>query len=500
MKRILPFLLALMAFSCVFAQNPKREFRGAWIHVIGQSQWMKMTPKQQQEYISRQFELLERAGCNAVFFQVRPTADALYKSKYEPWSVWLTGRRGKAPSQDWDPLAYAVEEAHKRGLELHAWLNPYRVTSDPKEVLPEDHDANVHPERFVRYDGKVFFDPAYQENRDFICMVVEDIVSRYDVDGIHLDDYFYPYPVAGKPFEQDAASYAKFGQGKNRADWRRENVDKLIAQLHKTVKSTKPWVRFGVSPFGIWRNKKTDPKGSATNGLQNYDDLYADPLNWAKNGWVDYLAPQLYWALNHNLASTEVLAHWWNDNVEGTDVYIGYDVRQTMGTADSKTGAPNELDSKVNLSRSLDNVKGNIWWHGYWVTDNYKGASDLLSNKYQSTLALAPAYGNPSEGPSPISGMKFVRNDGRVILEWSKPSHSGKKKATDAVKYVVYEFLPDEDASNLESAEAIITITPNTRIVLAEKGEEESIKGNTYVVTAVDRMNRESRPTKLRLR
>lgn len=481
------------------AQNPKREFRGAWLHVIGQTQWQNKTPAQQREYISKQFDLLEQAGCNAVIFQVRPTADALYKSKYEPWSAWLTGQRGKAPSEDWDPLEYAVNEAHRRGMELHAWLNPYRVTSNAKEVLPANHDAKQNPHRYVSFNGQTFFDPAYQENRDFICLVIQDIVSRYDVDGIHIDDYFYPYPSNGQKFNGDDASYAKFGKGQKRDDWRRENVNKLIEQIHKTIKTAKPWVRFGVSPFGIWRNKSSDPKGSNSGGLQNYDDLYADPLYWARKGWIDYLAPQLYWALDLKVAPSRHLAQWWNDNANGVDVYIGQDTKKTMDTPDPGTNASDELDTKIRLSRSLDHVQGNVWWHGYWVTENYKGVADRLRKDYQSTLALPPAYGDLGRHPDAVSGLKFIRSDGKLILGWDREEHRHGQKETDAVKYVVYEFLPGEDTSDLDNAETIISITPNSRIILADKGGEAELKGNTYVVTAVDRMNRESKPSKLKL-
>ena len=500
MKRILSFLfLAIITLFTATAENPKREFRGAWLHVIGQSQWMNKTPAQQRQYIINQFDLLEQAGCNVVIFQVRPTADALYKSQYEPWSYWLTGKRGKAPAEDWDPLQFAVEEAHKRGMELHAWLNPYRVTSNSKEVLPENHDSRIHPERYVKFNGQTFFDPAYQENRDFICLVVEDIVKRYDIDGLHIDDYFYPYPADGKKFQNDDESYAKFGEGRNRADWRRENVNKLIEQLHKTIKGAKSWVRFGVSPFGIWRNKSSDPRGSNSSGLQNYDDLYADPLLWAEKGWIDYLAPQLYWSLDMKAAPSRHLAQWWNDHANGVDVYIGQDVKRTMDSADPGNNSEDELDTKINLSRSLENVKGNVWWHGYWVTDNYRGVADKLKSNYQSTLALPPAYGDQSKRPETVNGLKFERANGKLLLDWDKNPRSNRQKDTDIVKYVVYEFLPGEDTDNLEQAETIITITPSTRIVLAENGGEDEIKGNTYVVTAVDRQNRESKPAKLKL-
>lgn len=474
-----------------WAANPKREFRGAWLHIIGQSQYMNLQQKgseKLQEYIADQIDRLHRAGCNVIIFQVRPTADAAYISDIEPWSSWITGKRGEEPNPFWDPLQFAIDEAHKRGMELHAWLNPYRVTSSPKEVLPSDHISKQHPERFFKYDGKIFFDPAYQENRDYICEVVRDITDRYDIDAIHIDDYFYPYPVAGKEIP-DAASYKKFGGEMKVADWRRHNVDLLIEQMHKTIKETKPWVRFGVSPFGIWRNKKTDPRGSDSNGLQNYDGLYADVLLWARNGWVDYLAPQLYWELDLKAAPSRHLAHWWSDNSEGVDIYIGQDVRRTMNSADPKAGDTNELATKVKLSRELPNIKGNVWWHGYWVTENMKGVADSLAYVHQNTVALPPAYGDPKERPKPVKNLQMKKRDGKIYLEWD--AEKIKNETTDPIRFVVYSFIEGEDM-DLDNVEAMMILTPNKEYLVSEDDDPHQLKGIRFAVTALDRNNRES--------
>ncbi len=492
-------LVATLSLNGAEQGNPKREFRGAWLHVIGQSQWMNKSTEAQKAYIRNQFDKLQNAGCNAVIFQVRPMADAVYKSDLEPWSYWLTGKRGKAPQPMWDPMEYAIEEAHKRGLEFHAWLNPYRVTSTVKEILPPDHLSKKEPHRFVNFNGQIFFDPAYQENRDFICEVVKDILTRYDVDAIHIDDYFYPYPANGKKFNADDLSYAKFGEGKNRNDWRRHNVDLLIEQLYSTIKTTKPWVRFGISPFGIWRNKTNDPRGSNSSGLQNYDDLYADVLLWAKNGWVDYLAPQLYWTLDMKAAPSRHLAEWWSKHSEGVDVYIGQDVQRTMSTPDPGNHDKNELDTKVRLSRSLPNVKGNIWWHGYWVTDNYKGVADSLALKYQSTIALPPTYGDEKIKPRPVENPRIITEGGNLMLTWDIPELSGKPQATDAVKFVVYELFPGEDTTTLSDPQAIISVSSLNKILIDEASARDDLKGVTFVVTALDRMNRESSPRMVKL-
>lgn len=492
-------LASSLCVNMAFADNPKREFRGAWLHVIGQTQWKNKSTEQAQKYIIDQFQKLQDAGCNAVIFQVRPTADAMYKSDLEPWTEWLTGKRGKAPDPEWDPMAFAIEEAHKRGMEFHAWLNPYRVTSNAKEVLPSEHMAKKEPHRFVKFNGQTFFDPAYKENRDFICEVVGDIVRRYDVDAIHIDDYFYPYPANGKRFEADDASYRKFGNGMERKEWRRHNVDLLIEQLYASIKDEKPWVRFGVSPFGIWRNKSSDSRGSNSSGLQNYDDLYADVLLWAKNGWVDYLAPQLYWTLDMKAAPSRHLAQWWNDNAHGVDVYIGQDVQRTMNTADPGNNDKNELDTKVRLSRRLPNVQGNVWWHGYWVTDNYKGVADSLALKYQSTLAIPPAYGDKSLKPDPVKDLSLVNENGQTFLTWTGQVGASLPLETDQVKYVVYQFFPGETI-DIEDAQTIIAITPYTGVLVEDYSEGPSAEGSTFVVTALDRMNRESEPVETKFK
>lgn len=289
-------------------KHPKREFRGAWLSTAWQGRYKSMNSAQMKQYFSRTLDQLQADGINAVIFQARPHADAFYKSDIEPWSALLTGIQGIAPDNGFDPLGYLVEECHKRNMELHAWLNPYRVTAGANDMLASNHLYNREPQRFVNYDGKIYFDPGLPENAEYICSIVKDIISRYAVDAIHMDDYFYPYPVAGKSFPDDA-SFARYGKAQGytsnqRADWRRNNVNSLIKDIKYTIATTKPWVRFGISPFGIYRNKRSTPDGSGsdTNGLQNYDDLYADVLLWTEKGWIDYNMPQLYWEIGHSAA------------------------------------------------------------------------------------------------------------------------------------------------------------------------------------------------------
>ena len=331
--------------------HPKREFRGVWVQTVGQSRFQQMNSAAMKHYFVQMINKFEAAGINAVIFQIRPEADAFYKSDLEPWSRFFTGKQGKAPDDpDFDPLSFLIEECHKRGIELHAWLNPYRAQSNVMNDLAPQHIYWDHPERFLNYGNQLYFDPGLPENRAYIVNVVRDIVSRYDVDAIHMDDYFYPYPIAGQPFPDDNSfiTYAA-SQGfslNQRGDWRRNNVNLLIQQLKLAIAGTKPWVRFGISPFGIYRNKRStiDGSGSDTNGLQNYDDLYADVKLWVENGWIDYNMPQLYWEIGHNAADYTTLLEWWNANNFKQPLYIGQDLKRSVDA--------NELEDKIHQTRS----------------------------------------------------------------------------------------------------------------------------------------------------
>lgn len=484
LRSVLVACALTIAVGYALAENPKREFRGAWMHTIGQSQYANQTTEQNKQYLVDQLDKLQACGINVVIFQVRPAADALYASNYELWSKYLT-KDGKAPEPYWDPLEFMVQECHKRGMELHAWLNPYRVTTAKNEVLPRGHLYHREPKRFVKYDGdgKIYFDPGLPENRVFISNVVADIVERYDVDAIHMDDYFYPYPAGGKDFP-DSKSYSKYGKKMNKGDWRRQNVDQLIEMIHNTIRtSSKPWVRFGISPFGVWRNSSSDPRGSQTRALQNYDDLYADVLLWAEKGWIDYLVPQLYWELEHDKASYLVLVDWWAKAVDPKcQLYIGQDVERTMSKPDLAPSADkNQLRHKITLTRDAEAILGNCWWPGYSLTNNSQGSATALADDWQSTPALVPAYTQISS-VRPKS-VKRVRIKGDELTWKAEPA---KGKTTDAVKYVVYKFDNGDDF-DINDANRIIAITTEHSLQVSGKG--------VYVVTAVDRVNNESEPS-----
>lgn len=480
-KHIAASLVCLLSAICAYSlcDNPKREFRGAWMHTVFQYQYLRQSTADNKRYISRQLDSLRSAGINVVFFQVRPQSDAFYKSDIEPWSRFLTSD-GKDPKPFWDPLAFIIDEAHSRGMELHAWLNPYRVTSSRKQIPAKGHLYHKAPKRFITYDGKIYFDPGLPENRDYIEKIVTDIVSRYDVDGIHLDDYFYPYPVAGKSFA-DSKSFARYGGGRTLGDWRRDNVTSLIRQLNSKIKSLKPWVRFGVSPFGIWRNRKSDKRGSDTDGLENYDSLYADVVLWAENGWVDYLIPQLYWDMEHPKASYSVLLDWWNAICRGRHVYIGQSIPVTMKKEDLSNSEKTQLSTKIARTRKAENILGNCWWPAYSLTANDHGIADSLRQRHQSTPALPPAYQWMSEGiPEPVYDVKIEGNS----ITWQAEAATASTR--DAVRFVVYRF-PDENSFDLDNPRYIVAITNAKSIIANNKGY--------YVVTAIDRVNNESLPS-----
>ena len=491
--RKLILLLALFLATGVGAQiqqqspYPKREFRGAWIQAVN-GQFRGIPTEKLKQTLIDQLNSLQGAGINAIIFQVRPEAGALYASQLEPWSRFLTGVQGQAPSPYWDPMQFMIDECHKRGMEFHAWINPYRVKTSLKSELSPNHLYNIHPEWFVTYNNQLFFDPALPESRRHICMVVADIVSRYDVDAIHMDDYFYPYPAKGMDFPDDA-SFARYGGGfTNRADWRRSNVNILIQKIHETIRGLKPWVKFGISPFGIYRNEKNDPLGSKTNGLQNYDDLYADVLLWARNGWVDYNIPQIYWQIGHPAADYETLVKWWAKNTENRPLFIGQSVMNTIQNADPKNPSMNQLPRKMALERAYQTIGGSCQWPASAVVENAGKYRDALVQEYHKYPALVPVFDfMDDKAPGKVRKVKKVWTEDGYMLFWTPPK--AKDEMDRAVQYVVYRF-GDKEKVNIDDASHIVAVTRNNFYKLPYKDGKNKYR---YVVTALDRLHNESK-------
>ena len=471
----------------------KREFRGAWIQAVN-GQWVGMGTARMQQTLTYQLNELQKDGVNAIIFQVRPECDALYKSSIEPWSRFLTSTQGVAPQPYWDPLAWMIQECHKRGMELHAWINPYRAKTKTTNELASNHVAIKHPEWIFTYDGLYLLNPAIPACRDYICEVVRDIVKRYDIDGLHIDDYFYPYPVAGVPIPDDR-EFRTYNNGyTNRGDWRRNNVTLFMEQLYNTIKQEKPWVKFGVSPFGIYRNKKNSAIGSNTNGLQNYDDLYADVLFWDANGWMDYCVPQLYWEIGHPAADYDELIRWWNRHITRSDLYIGEDVERTVKKADPNNPSRHQLPAKMWLHQQLPRVKGTVLWYAKAAVDNIGNYGSLLRNNYWSTPALQPVMEHiDHKAPKKPRKVKLLDFDGQRVVFWQPPRGRGWKD--EAVKYVVYRFDKGERI-NLDNTSHLVAVTVNTFYEIPATAPIPSV----YVVTALDRLQNESKGVKVKVK
>ena len=391
MKKLIAIVIFL--YSCLVGLSQSRkEFRAVWIATVDNIDWPTKgnfnSDSQKAEFI-RLLDMHQRNGMNAVIAQIRPATDAFYPSPYEPWSEWLTGKQGSPPNPYYDPLQFMIEETHKRGMEFHAWCNPYRaVFNIDKSSISATHITRLHPEWFLNYGDKKYFDPGNKEGQQFVVNVIRDVVSRYAVDAIHFDDYFYPYRIAGKEFP-DAESYSKYNNGLTKDDWRRSNVDSIIVFLSRAIKEENKFCQFGISPFGIWRNLEKDPEGSATQaGQTNYDDLYADILLWLKEGWIDYVAPQIYFEIGHPRAAYEILLDWWSKHSYGKHCYVGLGIYKAGINAAWKDKT--QLPRQIEALRNTPNIQGMIFFSSKSFTGNPNGWSDSLRLNYFKEPATIP--------------------------------------------------------------------------------------------------------------
>ena len=391
------FLLSLVTlFAMTSCAKQEPYFRAAWVSTVANIDFPTKAAigdyELQKAELVAMLDSFQAMNLNAVVFQVRPTADALYKSELEPWSHWLTGKQGEPAT--YDPLEFVCAEAGKRGIDVHVWINPYRVTIPAMNIedLAPNHMYYQHPEWFVKYGKQWYYAPHLQETRDFLCQVVADLVTRYDIQAIHMDDYFYPYPIAGEEFP-DSLAFATDPRGfTDLGDWRRDNVNLAIEQVHNTIMSIKPNVQFGISPFGIWRNKKNDERGSETNGLQNYDQLYADILLWMEEGWIDYVVPQLYWEIGKKVADYEILAKWWASHASETcRVYIGmapFHLGEEKGADAWREG--NEICRQLRLNQTIPGITGECYFRAIDLLENRCNLTDSLKQVFYPTYVPAP--------------------------------------------------------------------------------------------------------------
>ncbi len=400
---------------------PMREFRGAWVATVANIDWPStnsLSTAQQKAELTAIMDRAVRLKLNAILFQVRPACDALYASRIEPWSEYLTGRMGRPPKPFYDPLALAIEEAHRRGLELHAWFNPFRARhSQAKSPVSRDHISRRHPDLVRRYGHSLWLDPGEKRAQDYVLRVIMDVVRRYDIDGVHFDDYFYPYPerdASGRVLDfPDEASWRQFGEhGKlSRADWRRQNINSFIHRVYESIKAVKPWVKFGISPFGIWRPRHPPQ----IKGFDAYANLYADSRKWLAEGWVDYLSPQLYWPIAPPEQSFPVLLRWWAaQNIKGRHLWPGLN--------DYKVGRgweAREIVDQIRLVREQRGADGEVHWDMRKALMCANGLDKALEHGAYSEPALIPASPWLSRS-RPAPPQLRVRLSGRSLeAQWS---------------------------------------------------------------------------------
>lgn len=484
------------------AMNLKRELRGMWIASVVNIDWPSasgLSAADQQAEFLHWLDVAEENRLNAVFVQVRPTADAFYESPHEPWSQYLTGTQGQDPG--YDPLAFMVTEAHKRNIELHAWFNPYRVSmqTDPAQLVP-DHPARQHPDWVWAYGGKLYFDPGIPEAQEHIQGAILHAVENYDIDGVHFDDYFYPYPVAGEVLP-DAGTYERYGAGFDTIeDWRRGNVDDFVETMSVRIKETKPWVKFGISPFGIWRNSSTDPLGSDTGGSQSYDNQFADTRKWVLEGWLDYVNPQIYWQIGLAVADYAALVPWWADVAaqSGTQLYIGEALyKVTSGVFTDPDELTNHLDLCREVSRDVGPIHGNVYYSAKHVPADPRGAMSKVVEKHYPHPALLPPMPHLPAEPvvAPVlANVRKVRDGVRIHVA------DVDTRAARATSFAVYRVAGTVEVVETDDPANLVGTFRSTggRVQSWLDSSAASGRDYTYVVTALDRVWNETRPSRAR--
>ncbi len=482
MKKWVTAVLLLFVLN-VFGQ--KEELRGAWIAtytnidfpVRGQS------PQQQQAHFIRIIDALANSGFNSVYVQVRSQADAMYPSPFEPWSADLTGIQGRAPDPYWDPLQFMIEACHARGIEFHAWINPYRVAGNSANLssAAPNHISRTEPGWLLRYGSLVTLDPGIPAVRDHIIKVVSDITRRYDIDGIHFDDYFYPDPAVN-----DNRTFTTYNRGfVNRADWRRDNVDLLINEVSKQVRSIKSWVKFGVSPSGIYRNSRDYSVGTPTTGLEHYTSLYSDTRKWLREGWIDYLEPQVYWSARQPGARFGDIVPWWNSIAGNRHMYIGLAAYKVERGGSYGWSDPSELPSQVLFTRqqALGNIKGHAVYNTSSILGNNLGLFDSLKRLYAKPAIVPEMPWLDSEKPLAPHALAATLEGNVVILNWELPKQNSLKNAIR--KILVY--ASDSPSIHIQDPESLIAVLPpnnNSATLVSSR--------KYFAITVIDRTSNES--------
>ncbi|MFN4147176.1 MAG: family 10 glycosylhydrolase [Runella sp.] len=504
MKKLLISIVVILALiaACKSSKKPRttprdfgpmratRELRAVWIATVDNIDWpsrKNLTPEEQRAEFINLLNAHQRTGINAVFVQVRAAGDAFYAKSPEPWSEWLTGKQGKAPEPFYDPLEFMVEACHERGMEFHAWLNLNRTVHKASKSIADDNIGRKRPDWVFEYDGYQLFNFGLPEVRQFITDVTTNLVKNYDIDGIHFDDYFYPYTVKGQTIKDDEA-FRKYGSRfKNKDDWRRNNIDVLIKQIGEAIAAEKSYVKFGVSPFGVWRNQKDDPTGSATEGGQtSYDNLYADTKKWMKEGWIDYMLPQVYFTQSFDKVPFNTLVEWWTNHTYGRHLYIGHGAYR-VGSQDRDKAwlNPSELPNQIRFIRGFPNVHGSVFFSSKSLINNKLGHADSLRNDLYKIKALPPTMPwKDKTSPNPPQHLSVSVVGKAVNIEWSAPKTDSRDN--DPVRYyAIYRQAQNERIPKM------LTICPASR---TKATDQTTLAGHTYTygITALDRLYNES--------
>ena len=482
----------------------KREFRAVWIATVANIDYPKKVSSKKvaiEEQYKNLLDQYEKLGFNAVVFQVRPAGDAFYPTALAPWSAYLTGEQGRGPIPEFDPLEFMVKEAHSRGMEFHAWFNPLRATMNlDSSALSLKHVYFQHPNWMVRYGRRYYLNPAMPEVRQHVVDVVAEVVEKYDIDGVHFDDYFYPYPKKGYEYP-DSTDFKFYGASyNNREDWRRDNVNKLVESLSERIKELKPHIKFGVSPFGVWRNKKKDPFGSDTRaGVTSYDDLYADVVHWMRLGWIDYVAPQIYWNIGYELADYATLADWWAIQTGECNLYIGHAAYKVGENKVEAWHEADEMAKQIFFNRSNTKIGGSIYFSSRSILKNPLGLKDTLRSFYASPALLPETESLGLTKQAAPNLRRIRRKQGDVRLKWKLAKRDEKKPP---FYYVIYRFEGRENKDlDFNNPKNILSILP-----LASTGKkftyiDKTAKTGqlyTYAITAVNRQHTESASSKKR--
>ena len=488
-------LVFILLFQDISAQ-PKREMRAVWIAHVNNIDFpssANMTEAQQKDQFISILDDFAKNNINAAIVQIRTNCDASYPSELEPWSAFWAGKQGTGPG--YDPLAFMIEECHQRNIEFHAWFNPYRAAPSLSTFADNKHVRVKHPDWILSYNGLQMLNPALPEVREYVSEVILDVVQKYDIDAVHFDDYFYPYPVSGVTLNDDASFSIQNRGFSNRADWRRDNINLLIKMMSENIKKVKPWVKFGISPFGIWKNKSaSQPDASDTKGLEAFHSIYADSKKWIQEGWVDYLAPQVYWSIGFSIANFGILVPWWAENKGNFNrhLFIGHAAyRINSGGTDPNWAKPSEMPQQINFTRNVSGVNGSIFYNTTSFRNNLLGFNDSLKSNHYKTKAFVPTMPwIDSVPPAMVTGLKIEKSENGYLLKWdSAPMNQAEM---DKINYYAIYRNHGNNPPQIENNEQLIAIVGKSESQYSDKISLD--KNYMYSIIAFDRLHNESIP------